>query len=40
MRFCGFALLTCFVASGLLKILRNRGKRLGNFALNEIRRRV
>ena len=33
-------LLTYFVNSGLLKVLRNRGKRLGNFVLNEIRHRV
>ena len=33
-------LLTYFVDSGLLKVLRNRGKRLGNFVLNEIRHRV
>jgi len=33
-------LLTYFVDSGLLKILRNRGKRFGNFVLNEIRQRV
>ena len=33
-------LLTYFVDQGLLKILRNRGKRLGNFVLNEIRQRV
>jgi hypothetical protein len=33
-------LLTYFVDSGLLRILRNRGKRLGNFVLNEIRYRV
>jgi len=30
-------LLTYFVDSGVLKILRNRGKRVGNFVLNEIR---
>ena len=30
-------LLTYFVDSGLLRILRNRGKRLGNFVLNEFR---
>lgn len=30
-------LLTYFVDQGLLKILRNRGKRVGNFVLNEIR---
>jgi hypothetical protein len=33
-------LLTYFVDRGLLKILRNRGKRLGNFVLNEIRYRI
>jgi hypothetical protein len=33
-------LLTYFVDAGLLRILRNRGKRLGNFVLNEIRQRV
>jgi hypothetical protein len=33
-------LLTYFVDEGLLKILRNRGKRLGNFVLNEIRHRI
>jgi hypothetical protein len=33
-------LLTYFVDQGLLKILRNRGKRFGNFVLNEIRQRV
>jgi len=33
-------LLTYFVDHGLLKILRNRGKRIGNFVLNEIRQRV
>jgi hypothetical protein len=33
-------LLTYFVDQGLLKILRNRGKRLGNFVLNEVRHRV
>ena len=31
-------LLTYFVDSGLLRILRNRGKRVGNFLLNELRR--
>jgi hypothetical protein len=31
-------LLTYFVDQGPLRILRNRAKRLGNFALNEIRR--
>jgi hypothetical protein len=30
-------LLTYFVDQGLLRILRNRGKRLGNFVLNELR---
>jgi hypothetical protein len=33
-------LLTYFVDQGLLKVLRNRGKRLGNFITNEIRQRV
>jgi hypothetical protein len=33
-------LLTYFVDQGLLKVLRNRGKRLGNFMLNEIRQHV
>jgi len=33
-------LLTYFVDQGVLKVLRNRGKRLGNFVLNEIRHRV
>ena len=33
-------LLTYFVDSGALRILRNRGKRLGNFVLNEVRNRV
>jgi hypothetical protein len=33
-------LLTYFVDQGVLKVLRNRGKRLGNFVLNEIRQRV
>lgn len=33
-------LLTYFVDSGILKILRNRGKRTGNFILNEIRHLV
>jgi hypothetical protein len=32
-------LLTYFVDQGLLKVLRNRGKRLGNFLLNEIKQR-
>jgi hypothetical protein len=32
-------LLTYFVDQGVLKILRNRGKRLGNFVLNEFRNR-
>jgi hypothetical protein len=32
-------LLTYYVDMGLLRLLRNRGKRLGNFLLNEIRRR-
>jgi hypothetical protein len=30
-------LLTYFVDQGLLKVLRNRGKRVGNFLLNEFR---
>lgn len=30
-------LLTYFVDSGVLRILRNRGKRVGNFLLNEVR---
>lgn len=33
-------LLTYFVDQGVLKVLRNRGKRIGNFVLNEIRQRV
>ena len=33
-------LLTYFVDSGLLRILRNRGKRLGNFVTNEMRQRL
>ena len=33
-------LLTYFVDQGVLKVLRNRGKRLGNFVLNEIRHRT
>ncbi|AVT81772.1 hypothetical protein [Rhodopseudomonas palustris] len=33
-------LLTYFVDQGVLKVLRNRGKRLGNFLLNEIRART
>ena len=33
-------LLTYFVDQGLLKILRNRGKRFGNFVMNEIRYRI
>ena len=33
-------LLTYFVDQGLLKVLRNRGKRIGNFVLNEIRQRT
>ena len=33
-------LLTYFVDQGLLRTFRNRGKRLGNFVLNEIRQRV
>ena len=30
-------ILQYFVDSGLLRVLRNRGKRIGNFVLNEIR---
>ena len=33
-------LLTYFVVSGVLRIMRNRGKRVGNFVLNEIRHRI
>ena len=33
-------LLTYFVDQGVLKVLRNRGKRVGNFLLNEIRART
>jgi hypothetical protein len=33
-------LLTYFVDQGALKILRNRGKRVGNFMLNELRQYV
>jgi len=33
-------LLTYFVDHGILRILRNRGKRVGNFLLNEIRHRI
>jgi hypothetical protein len=33
-------LLTYFVDQGLLRTFRNRGKRLGNFVLNEIRQHV
>jgi hypothetical protein len=33
-------LLTYFVDAGMLRVLRNRGKRIGNFVLNEIRQRV
>jgi hypothetical protein len=32
-------LLTYFVDHGALRILRNRGKRIGNFVLNEFRNR-
>jgi hypothetical protein len=32
-------LLTYFVDHGMLKVLRNRGKRIGNFVLNEFRHR-
>jgi hypothetical protein len=31
-------LLTYFVDAGVLRFVRNRGKRLGNFVLNEVRR--
>ena len=30
-------LLTYFVDAGLMRFFRNRGKRLGNFVLNEVR---
>jgi hypothetical protein len=33
-------LLTYFVDAGVLKFLRNRGKRLGNFVFNEVRNRL
>jgi hypothetical protein len=33
-------LLTYFVDAGVLRLLRNRGKRLGNFLLSEIRNRL
>ena len=33
-------LLTYFVDAGALRFLRNRGKRLGNFLLSEVRNRV
>jgi hypothetical protein len=33
-------LLTYFVDQGMLRVLRNRGKRFGNFLLNEIRHRT
>jgi hypothetical protein len=33
-------LLTYFVDAGPLRVLRNRGKRIGNFVLNEVRNRV
>ena len=33
-------LLTYFVDSGVLRVMRNRGKRVGNFVLNEIRHRI
>jgi hypothetical protein len=33
-------LLTYFVDAGVLRYLRNRGKRFGNFVLNEVRNRV
>jgi hypothetical protein len=32
-------LLTYFVDNDMLKVLRNRGKRAGNFVLNELRAR-
>jgi hypothetical protein len=32
--------LTYFVDAGPLKVLRNRGKRFGNFLLNEVRNRL
>jgi hypothetical protein len=33
-------LLTYFVDAGVLRYLRNRGKRIGNFALSELRNRL
>jgi hypothetical protein len=33
-------LLTYFVDLGALRLLRNRGKRFGNFLLNEVRSRL
>jgi hypothetical protein len=33
-------LLTYFVDAGVLHYLRNRGKRFGNFVLNEVRNRL
>jgi hypothetical protein len=33
-------LLTYFVDAGVLRVLRNRGKRLGNFLLSEVRNRL
>ena len=33
-------LLTYFVDAGMLRFFRNRGKRLGNFALSEVRNRL
>jgi hypothetical protein len=33
-------LLTYFVDAGLLRILRNRGKRVGNFLLSEVKHLV
>jgi hypothetical protein len=33
-------LLTYFVDQGTLRVLRNRGKRVGNFLLNEVRNRL
>jgi hypothetical protein len=34
---CDSILLTYFVDAGLLRFLRNRGKRVGNFMLNEVK---
>ena len=33
-------LLTYFVDAGVLRFLRNRSKRFGNFVLNEVRNRL